>query len=82
MTPVIIKKYLPTLGAFLLHALSLPAQPESESPYSDQAFDPIDNPAWYESIYLWVGLVIGLFILFLLLRRGGKRSRKFMGREE
>lgn len=80
MTP--LKKYSLMLGAILFSALSLPAQPESESPYSDQAFDPIDNPAWYESIYLWVGLVIGLFVLFLLLRRSGKRSRKFMGREE
>lgn len=78
----LLKKYALMLGTILFSALSLPAQPESESPYSDQAFDPIDNPAWYESIYLWVGLVIGLFILFLLLRRGGKRSRKFMGREE
>ncbi len=75
------KRVLPTLVA-LLYLLPLPGQPESESPYSDQAFDPIDNPAWYESIYLWAGLVIVLFMLFLFLRRSGKRSRKFMGREE
>lgn len=77
-----LKKSILPLLAGLLFFLPLPGQPESESPYSDQAFDPIDNPAWYESIYLWVGLVVVLFILFLLLRRSGKRSRKFMGREE
>ena len=77
-----LKKRLLPLLAGLLYVLPLPGQPESESPYSDQAFDPIDNPAWYESIYLWAGLVIVLFMLFLFLRRSGKRSRKFMGREE
>jgi len=73
-----LKKNALLLMAGLFCFLPLPGQPESESPYSDQAFDPIDNPAWYESVYLWVGIVLILFILFLFLRRSGKRSRTFM----
>ncbi len=72
------------LSAFLfflfigIPSFAAQAQPESESPYSSQAFDPVANPEWHESPFLWLGLVAVLLILFLLLRRK-RRSRKFMG---
>lgn len=82
MTKPIVSGITSTL--MILHAHLLSAQPESESVYSDQAYDPIANPAWYESPYLWIGLVAILAIILLFLRQRSRRSRKFMdpGKEE
>lgn len=63
---------------FLLVPAVLNAQTHSESVYSDQAYDPIDQPEWYETPYFWIGLVVALVILLLLLRQRSRRSRKFM----
>lgn len=46
------------------------AQPESESPYSSQVYDPVDQPQWYETPILWVGLVLfGVVLLYVLRKR-------------
>ena len=60
-----------TAGTFYLSW----AQPESESPYSDQAYDPPTGPAWYETPYLWVGLLIFLVAGFYLLFRQVRRRK-------
>lgn len=46
-----------------------------ESPYSDQKYDPPTNPAWYESPYLWVGVVLALVLVGIILFRRSKRDR-------
>lgn len=51
----------------LIHAW---AQPESQSPYSDQAFDPPVNPNWYETPYLWIGLLLFLGAGIYVMVRG------------
>lgn len=51
-------------------------QPESESPYSNQAFDPVDNPEWYETPFLWVGVILFLgLLLYIRYKRGKRRMR-------
>lgn len=65
--------YLTSFSLGLL-SLLLPvlayAQPESESPYSDQAYDPIDNPAWYETPFLYIGIVLMLAVFIYLFVKG------------
>jgi len=61
-------------GAFWL--VRLQAQPESESPYSDQAFDPPEGPAWYDTPIFYAGLIVFLAILLLLLYRQGRNIRR------
>lgn len=55
-----------------LSITQLAAQASSGSPYSDQAYDPIKNPSWYETPFLWVGLVIVLLFLFFWIRKRKK----------
>ncbi len=48
-------------------------QPESESPYSDQAYDPVDHPEWYETPFFWIGLVVfGAALIYVLVK--GRRA--------
>lgn len=46
------------------------AQPESESPYSDQVYDPVDNPAWYETPFLYIGIVVFVAAAIYLFVKG------------
>jgi len=62
------------LGLFRLAYIQ--AQPESESPYSDQAFDPPESPAWYDTPFFYVGLIVFLGILLLILYRQGRNIRR------
>jgi hypothetical protein len=62
------------LGSFRLAPLR--AQPESESPYSDQAFDPPEDPAWYDTPFFYVGLILFLAVLLLLLYRQDRNIRR------
>lgn len=79
MTNLIVKgRHLSAAVLLSLYTVILSAQPEEESIYSDQAYDPVDNPVWYESPYLWIGLVAILAIILLFLRSRSRRSRKFM----
>ena len=55
---------------FALLPLLVVAQPESESPYSDQTYDPIDNPAWYETPFLYVGIVVFVAAAIYLFVKG------------
>ena len=71
--------HLPRRGLALLAQLSLLtpvlalAQPESESYYSDQSFDPVDHPEWYETPFFWIGLVVfGAVVIYLLVK--GRRA--------
>ena len=57
-------------GLLSLLPLLAYAQPESESPYSDQAYDPIDTPAWYETPFLYIGIVIFLAAALYLFVKG------------
>lgn len=85
MTNLIAKGVRLSLAVLMsFYTVFLSAQPEEESIYSDQAYDPVDNPTWYESPYLWIGLIAVLAILLLFLRSKSRRSRKFMepGKEE
>lgn len=76
-----VKQFLFTITAqiLLLVPALVNAQTHSESVYSDQAYDPVDQPEWYETPYFWVGLVVVLIIVLLLLRQRSRRSRTFMG---
>lgn len=58
-----------------LSALPLAGQPESESPYSDQAYDPVDNPVWWETPFLWIGIVAFTLVLAFAIYRIGRRRR-------
>jgi len=67
-----IKHRLFTIISFLLFAVgSLFAQgapASSDSPYSDQKYITPDDPAWYETPILWIGLallVIALVVLYI-----------------
>lgn len=67
-----MNKFPAFLASFLLPLLAF-AQPESQSPYSDQAFDPVDHPEWYETPFFWVGVVVfGAAILYMLIK--GRRA--------
>ena len=55
------------------------AEGDEGDPFSGQSFDPPRNQQWYESPFLWLGLAGFLLVVFLLLRKTGKRKkRKFM----
>lgn len=69
----VIKKAYGVFAVVLLAASGLLAQHSNagESIYSDQEFDPIGKEAWYETPFLWVGLVmvVGVIVLFVLRSR-------------
>ncbi len=69
-----IKRALFVICLFFLQSYRLLAQSHSNSPYSDQAYDPVDNPEWYETPFLWIGIIIILGLVFFWLNRKGKRS--------
>ncbi len=71
-----MSRLLPTLRSFFwllvlsLLPLYLLAQSSSESPYSDQAFADDNNPSWYQTPFLWIGLLLfGGVIIYLLFGR-------------
>ncbi len=71
-----IKSILLLLIIYFLNAVQATAQSHSNSPYSDQAYDPVDNPQWYETPFLWIGLIIILGLIFYLLYRKAERDRR------
>lgn len=64
------KRLLTTITAVFSTLVFALAQPESQSPYSDQAFDPPANPNWYETPYLWIGLLVFLAAGIYVMIRG------------
>jgi len=68
------------LTVFALHSAvatlvaQAPSPASSDSPYSDQKFAPYDQPEWYETPALWIGLVL-LILALVLLRIKKKRER-------
>ncbi len=69
-----LKRTISYLLSSLILIQSIIAQSSSESPYSDQAYDPVQNPAWYETPFLWIGLVMILLLTFLWLRKRAKKA--------
>ncbi len=69
-TKNISMKLYAALFVFLTAAVAAIGQPESESPYSDQTFDPPTPAPWYESPLVWLALLflVGL-IVFMVQRR-------------
>ncbi len=65
-------KRLSTIVLLLLASFhSVVAQTDSNSPYSDQAFDPNRAEPWYQSPFLWLGIVaiIAIIVYFLMKNR-------------
>jgi LPXTG-motif cell wall-anchored protein len=71
-----IKHRLFTLINFLLFAvgdlIAQGASAASDSPYSDQKYVPPDDPAWYETPTLWIGLALLVIVLVVLYMRRKK----------
>lgn len=63
-----MKHRLCLIAGLFISSLLL-AQPEAESPYSDQTFDPPVNAPWYEQPLLWAALVLFLLMAYYFLRR-------------
>ncbi|NBC06449.1 MAG: LPXTG cell wall anchor domain-containing protein [Bacteroidetes bacterium] len=70
------KHRLFTIISFLLFAVGeLTAQgapAASDSPYSDQRYITPDDPAWYETPVLWIGLALLVIALVVLYMRRKK----------
>lgn len=71
-----IKHRLLYMISFLLLAIGdLAAQgasAASDSPYSDQRYATPDDPAWYETPVLWIGLALLVIALVVLYTRRKK----------
>lgn len=68
-----LKRTISYIFSIIFSVYQLAGQASSESPYSDQAYDPVQNPAWYETPFLWIGLVIILLLVFFWLRKQRKK---------
>ncbi len=75
MTKIKFNNFILT-SSLLLVSQILMAQSHSNSPYSDQAYDPEANPSWLETPFLWAGLILILVPIILLIRRQIKKPRK------
>lgn len=69
-------RLLTVLSVFLLaigavFAQSAPAS--SDSPYSDQKYISPDEPAWYETPILWIGLALLIIVSVVLYVRNKKK---------
>jgi LPXTG-motif cell wall-anchored protein len=68
-------RLLPMVSTLLFAAGNLMAQgapASSDSPYSDQRYIAPDEPAWYETPMLWIGLVLLVIVLAVLYVRRRK----------
>ncbi len=47
----------------------------SNSIYSDQKYAPYENPAWWETPSVWIGLALLIIVVIVLII--GRRKRKY-----
>jgi len=70
------KRFFAFLGFICLQSVRLIAQApaSSDSPYSDQKFTPADEPAWYETPAIWIGIALLLIVLIVLYIRRNREQ--------